>query len=75
LAKLEEGKIFESVNGAIEKLWVDGYITAAHALAGEASAKFPDKPEFAESEGNLKLILDAMSGEGDPNALPDIIPQ
>jgi hypothetical protein len=42
-------------------------------LAEETGAKFPDRPEFADMARQLKILLDAMSG--DPNALPDVIPQ
>jgi hypothetical protein len=42
-------------------------------LAEEAAAKFPDRPEFADLARQLKTLLDAMNG--DPNAMPDVIPQ
>jgi len=69
----EEQKLLDGVSGAIEKLWVEGYITAAHALASEVSAKFPEKSGFADSARQLQTLLDALAG--DPTALPDVIPQ
>jgi chromosome segregation ATPase len=70
-SRSESDKAYALLSDAIDNLWVNGHIAAAHALAEEAKRNFPAKSEFADSAAQLQKLLDAIAG--DPDIPPDII--